>query len=890
MLGTSSDGLITKLATYLTPDKSVAPGASPPTSSGDAGSYSPFLSPTNDEARNEASRITATNREKAVPRRSLKRSVSELVIPSQVRNERLTATAALNAIRFKDDERHLDHSAHPNARWSIGSSQTVLRSASHDPTTSSTSLERQLGEVPISSNELSHRHGQLRRRPTVDDPLTRTRPVPTRSTPVRSSSNPNLAKAFANPRTREHELPLKPCIKNKAKSATTASPGGIVQDTTDVERRILRRVKTVDFEESGSRTSILLPRVDVTLESATDSPMHAAKTISVPTRNPGKAVKKSPSCPNTISIVKSSVADQAVTRTDNAQDVTNDDVPDPATPTMQIIETKSGSYEVIWDDVPSEYSIRMRDRRSSSASHSLETVSPGAGRGLERVNSKLAGWAGTWNSPSDCFRPTIVVFPDDDGRAKRYDCAVEDEDEEDLTLLVPPNSQMTSATSSNHVSRPTSAPLTRTVSREGISLRTALHETQPQVSHDMLQPPEQSLVVPSPDIQLGGGKAKQAIMVRQLSNLEEADMRFCRHRDSVTIAHSRLVHSGKVSPEPFERRDSVAIARKRMHNRNQAERVQNRTKRLSAEDLNHLMSGGIPEVTLPAIKARARQALEKGESPLIRRPSQGATDQRHIRIVEAAVVMVEFRPYRSSHDVSIMESATTDPSKRDQRYDALRNADDHSDSTLLLVIVGLLGERRWRSHVKSHQYELAGDITGFAPTFSQQIINFKPSSLFAPEDATEFWSNETQHAWLSIVPGYVNVKSPSEYSNLPHPIHDYPNQTVFTTSVTHQLHCLYTILEAYNSMKLTMASPVSVNPVKMPWHVNHCFEYIRQAIMCAGDVALEGAATSFPGDAHGEDRGGSDGWDAKHVCKDYGQVYEYLEKETINHMKWISSE
>lgn len=150
--------------------------------------------------------------------------------------------------------------------------------------------------------------------------------------------------------------------------------------------------------------------------------------------------------------------------------------------------------------------------------------------------------------------------------------------------------------------------------------------------------------------------------------------------------------------------------------------------------------------------------------------------------------MVEFRPYRSSHDVSIMESATTDPSKRDQRYDALRNADDHSDSStevddwdtedavrsrrqrktiwkrvkdcrwmidtaLLLVIVGLLGERRWRSHVKSHQYELAGDITGFAPTFSQQIISFKPSSLFAPEDATEFWSNETQHAWLSIVPG-----------------------------------------------------------------------------------------------------------------------------------------
>lgn len=152
--------------------------------------------------------------------------------------------------------------------------------------------------------------------------------------------------------------------------------------------------------------------------------------------------------------------------------------------------------------------------------------------------------------------------------------------------------------------------------------------------------------------------------------------------------------------------------------------------------------------------------------------------------------MVASAPYQSSNNVSIMEFATNDPSKRNQRYDALRNADDHSDSStevddwdtedavrsrrirktiwervkgcrwmidtaLLLVIVGLLGEKRWHRHVKSHQYELAGDITGFAPTFSQQIVSFKPSSVFAPENATDFWSNETQHAWLSIVPGMV---------------------------------------------------------------------------------------------------------------------------------------
>ncbi|KAF2115911.1 hypothetical protein BDV96DRAFT_612495 [Lophiotrema nucula] len=266
--------------------------------------------------------------------------------------------------------------------------------------------------------------------------------------------------------------------------------------------------------------------------------------------------------------------------------------------------------------------------------------------------------------------------------------------------------------------------------------------------------------------------------------------------------------------------------------------------------------------------------------------------------------------------------------KDDHRYDALRNGDNESDSStegeewdaektvrsrtrrksvwtkakryrwvvdtaLLLIIVGLLVEKRWKKHghQKKHQYEFAGDLTGFAPQFSQQIVTFKPDERFSPEEPLAFFSNDTLNAWLSIVPeglGYVEVKEPSKHDNLPHPIHDYPDKTVFTTSMTHQLHCLYTIIEAYNTLQIAVASP-GVSPIKMPWHINHCFEYMRQAVMCAGDVALEGAETTFPRGKNGEDLGGSDGWDAKHVCKDYNEVYNYLEKETINHFKWIAT-
>lgn len=72
-------------------------------------------------------------------------------------------------------------------------------------------------------------------------------------------------------------------------------------------------------------------------------------------------------------------------------------------------------------------------------------------------------------------------------------------------------------------------------------------------------------------------------------------------------------------------------------------------------------------------------------------------------------------------------------------------------------------------------------------------------------------------------------------------------------------------------------------PVSAGWHAGHCFEYLRQSILCCGDTALEGKQTTFP---PGLDVG-SDGWDAKHVCRDYGQIRRHLEKHRVDDKVWI---
>lgn len=58
-------------------------------------------------------------------------------------------------------------------------------------------------------------------------------------------------------------------------------------------------------------------------------------------------------------------------------------------------------------------------------------------------------------------------------------------------------------------------------------------------------------------------------------------------------------------------------------------------------------------------------------------------------------------------------------------------------------------------------------------------------------------------------------------------------------------------------------------------HYFHCVDYLRQAVMCSGDVALEPHEIT-----DSDDNGPQDGsWNGQHVCKDYSQVMKYLDSK-----------
>ncbi|KAI5867933.1 hypothetical protein GGS23DRAFT_2514 [Durotheca rogersii] len=203
---------------------------------------------------------------------------------------------------------------------------------------------------------------------------------------------------------------------------------------------------------------------------------------------------------------------------------------------------------------------------------------------------------------------------------------------------------------------------------------------------------------------------------------------------------------------------------------------------------------------------------------------------------------------------------------------------------LLLVIIVLLMDKSWSRRGKEHYFEGAGDITGFVPEFSQKITTFSPDPGFVPENTSEFFTEETRRKWLDLVPkglGYLQIENPDQYDNLPAALASYPDRFVVTSSVTHQLQCLHSIAEAYSALS---SSGGSRAPAESAARLSHCFDYLRQGILCSGDVALEGSASHSSSSASADS---PDGWDAKHVCKNYPEVREYLEQNRADDRVWI---
>lgn len=145
---------------------------------------------------------------------------------------------------------------------------------------------------------------------------------------------------------------------------------------------------------------------------------------------------------------------------------------------------------------------------------------------------------------------------------------------------------------------------------------------------------------------------------------------------------------------------------------------------------------------------------------------------------------------------------------------------------------------------------------------------------FSPDYSYWNMSNfESEQAWAPLGRhGGIFIHDPQQFGLLPG-IETSSDYESFPVSVFHQLHCLKTV-------RAQLASLVNGWSVDDPlaFHADHCFDYLRQNIMCAADLTLEKARVDP--DGH---RRATDGWGTIHHCKDWDKVMETMVEYRFKH-------
>ncbi|PMB73678.1 hypothetical protein BM221_001102 [Beauveria bassiana] len=176
--------------------------------------------------------------------------------------------------------------------------------------------------------------------------------------------------------------------------------------------------------------------------------------------------------------------------------------------------------------------------------------------------------------------------------------------------------------------------------------------------------------------------------------------------------------------------------------------------------------------------------------------------------------------------------------------------------TNLLWLWGFLKQQRPRESV-SHQSWMPPDIA--------KSLLFEFKSLYGTG-----LSNESETAWNALMPvgrGFVVIKNDTVIPDQPGLNQSVVEQKAMV-SVFHQLHCLYMTREGYYSALAGKTGQVSSA------HLMHCFDYLRQTIMCFADTTLEWLPAP-PRDT------GSTGWGFEHKCRDFDAISRWVEDNRL---------
>ncbi|KAK4234660.1 hypothetical protein C8A03DRAFT_37551 [Achaetomium macrosporum] len=210
---------------------------------------------------------------------------------------------------------------------------------------------------------------------------------------------------------------------------------------------------------------------------------------------------------------------------------------------------------------------------------------------------------------------------------------------------------------------------------------------------------------------------------------------------------------------------------------------------------------------------------------------------------------------------------------------------------VIALLFGLLAAFGWIMYWwASYGLHLAGEINGLVPEFPVRPVVFQDDPLSTSDHKTAESINATHEYWLSFMPvgnGFMAVEPDPRHILPPPMMGDDSAAETYSIAVFHQLHCLHDIMKRYNELadqhELAKRGQLNLQDRQHSHemlhrarrHIDHCFRYLRQSIVCCGDTALEGQnlKAKIPD---------TDGTGAVHLCKDYEQLRKWAEERRVN--------
>ncbi|CDM33107.1 hypothetical protein DTO013E5_5704 [Penicillium roqueforti] len=249
------------------------------------------------------------------------------------------------------------------------------------------------------------------------------------------------------------------------------------------------------------------------------------------------------------------------------------------------------------------------------------------------------------------------------------------------------------------------------------------------------------------------------------------------------------------------------------------------------------------------------------------------------------------------------------PRGSDSKYREINNNDgedtalpvpeDHRHWNLLLyIVISILATGWTTTAVLYWKSYTAPKISGKFPlgTFTPIPEDvFKPvRRVFQPDERYIGNSKEVDHHWDDLVAGHdaVWIEDPDKWG-LPEGIvapFDHPHETdppqhdFYVISILHQLHCLNMVRFQFWQARDGVDLDTEHDAVKWNLHVLHCFEYLRQAISCGGDLIIEGSSPIKVGKGHATS---VTGWGVEHDCIDFELLRQFqIEQERKFNLTW----